>query len=95
MAQDWLGGLAVASRAIALHHCIIVDREPWRVDPNFDEMADANVHLQNRVRNLEVVGVLSVHLDAVGQGVAVGKLLGLEVLLEVHGVILPGLRRGR
>ena len=37
----------------------------------------------------EVVGVLGVHRNAVGE------VLGLEVLFEAHPVILPGLRRGR
>ena len=65
MAQDWLGGLAVASRAIAFLGSIFVDRKPGRVNPEFDEVADTGVFLQDWMRNLEVLGVLGVHSSAV------------------------------
>ena len=90
VAQDRFCRFAVASWAKALFQGIIVDRKPGRVDPEFDEMAGANMLLENRVGNLEVFRVLSSHLDAIDQLVVVGELLGLEVVFEVHvDVLIP------
>ena len=65
MTENRLGGLAITGRTITLLHSIIVDREPGRVDPQFDEMADADMLLENGMRNLEIIGVLGVHGNAV------------------------------
>ena len=49
-------------------------------------MPDAYMLLQNGMRNLKVVGVLSMHFDAVDQLVAVGEVLLVVLLLEFgHG----------
>jgi len=71
--------LTVAGRTIALLHGIVVNREPGRVDPKFDEVSDADVLFENGMRNLEVFGVLGVHCDAVHQVVAVGEVLLAEL----------------
>jgi hypothetical protein len=95
VAQNWLGGITVAGRTTTFLNSILVDREPRGVDPKFDKMPATDVLLQDRMRNLEVLGVLGVHLNAVDQLVAVGEVLDLKVFLEVHPVILPDLHRGR
>ena len=55
----------VAGEAVTLPRSIFVDREPGRVDPHSDEVVVADMLLQHRMRNLEVVGILGVHGNAV------------------------------
>src|SRR5687767_8335645 len=55
--QDRLGHLAVAGGASAFFRRILMDRKTWRVDPQLDELSDANVPFQNRVRNLKSLAV--------------------------------------
>ena len=33
VAEDWFGRLSIAGGAVTFLNSIIVDREPWRVDP--------------------------------------------------------------
>ena len=82
MAQDWLGGLAVAGRTITLLGGILVNRKSGGIYPQFDEMTDANMLLQNRVWDLKVVAVFGMHLNAVHQVVTVGKPLRGQALTE-------------
>ena len=72
-----------------------MDRKSWRIDPEFDELADVNMPLDDIWWNLEVISIFGVHIDTIHQLVSVGELLGLKVLFEVHTVILPALGRGR
>ena len=55
----------------------------------------ADVFLQDGMRNPEVVGVLRVHRNAVNRLGTVGEELGLELLCELHRVILPASRGSR
>ena len=84
MAEDWLGGLAQAGWTVAFFGSIFMNGEPRRVYTQFNEMADADMLLEDRMRNMEVLAVLSVHCDAVDKLVVVGEFLVIEALLEVH-----------
>ena len=57
-----------------------------RVDPEFDKLPNANVLLQDRVRDLETLAIFSMHGDTINQLVAVGELLLVELLLEISAM---------
>ena len=56
--------------------------KPGRVDSQLYELAPTDVLLQDRVRDLETVGILGIHRDAVDQGVAIGESLSLKAFFE-------------
>ncbi|MEM1224051.1 MAG: hypothetical protein AAGJ40_00030 [Planctomycetota bacterium] len=59
-----------------------MDREPWRVDPKFNELTKPDVPLDDFGRDLKVGWVLSVHGDSVHQLVVVGETLGVKLLFQ-------------
>ena len=63
--ENRFGGLAVTTWTVALLGSIFVDREPGRVDSEFDELPDTDLFLETDMRNLKLLAILSVHFDAV------------------------------
>ena len=82
MPQDGLGHFPVAARAGALPQSIVVCRKPWRVDPDFHKMADADVLFEDGVRDLKSLAMLRMHSDSVHQLVVIGEALAIELLTK-------------
>ena len=66
-----------------------MDREPWGVYPQFDELAGPDMPLDDWWWDMEVLWVLGVHGNTVHQLVLVGELLVVELLLQVvHSIFV-------
>ena len=91
MAEDGFDRRLFAVGTDTVGRRIRMGREAWRVDPDFDEVPHADVPAKPRVGNLEAVAVFGMLLNAVDQGVPVGKSLVVEALFEVHWHLLPRL----
>src|SRR6267142_1041792 len=76
-------GLAIAGRASAFFRSVFMNGKSRRVDPQFDEVPDAHVFLQDWMRYLETVAVFGVHGNTINQLVAVGESLLVELLFQV------------
>lgn len=61
-----------------------MERQPRRVDAEFDELAGPDIPLDDLGWNVGVFGILGVHGDPVHQLVVVDVLLGIELLLKSH-----------
>lgn len=59
-----------------------MDRETRRIDPQFDEVPDVDMLLQDWVGDLESLAVFGVHSDTIDQYVAVGESLLVELLAQ-------------
>ena len=83
MPQDRLCQLTIAGGTVTFLWCIFVDREPWRIDSEFDELTGPDMPLDDIGRDVEVAGVLCVHGDPAHQLVAIGEVLGVELILKL------------
>ena len=61
---------------------VLVYRKPRGVDPEFDKIAWSNVPLDDGWRDVEVLGILGVHVDTIHQLVVIRKLLRIELFLQ-------------
>ncbi|MCA8994957.1 MAG: hypothetical protein KDA69_15060 [Planctomycetaceae bacterium] len=60
-----------------------MNREPRRVDSEFDKLTEADVSLDDIRRDVEVLWILRVHGDPIHQLVTVGELLGVELVFKL------------
>jgi hypothetical protein len=54
MSQNWFGQFTVAGWAGAFLSGVCMDRESWRVDPEFNELVGLYMSLDNIRWNLEI-----------------------------------------
>jgi hypothetical protein len=87
VAEDGLRGFAMAGGAVTFLPRIFMNRKPWRIDPQLDEVANPDVLFQNGVRNQKVLRVFGIHGHAVHQLITVGQVLGMEAMFEFHAHI--------
>src|SRR6266496_3365041 len=83
MTKNRLGGLAIAAWARAFIMSAFMHGKASRVDSQLYEVTNADVLLQDGMRDLKTFAVLGVHTDTIYQLVAIGKSLFVELLLQV------------